>query len=194
MKRLDALKDISSIEFFKNLNKLHEVLDDEFIKQFKRSLPFGDTLFDRWERAKKLGFGKDTSIYDSSLVFGNVKVGINCWIGPYTIIDGSGDLEIGDYCTISAGVQIYSHDNIKQTLSSGKAPIERQKVKIGSNVYIGPNSIITKGVQIGCNCIIGAYSLVNKNVSDNSIVFGQPAKLKGKVIVEKGEVRFDYNQ
>lgn len=194
MKRLDALMDLSSIELFTNLCKLHDELDNEFIKQFNRSLPFGDTLFDRWERAKKLGFGKDTSIYDSSLVFGDVKVGTNCWIGPFTIIDGSGGLEIGDYCTVSAGVQIYSHDNIKQTLSSGKIPITRQSVKIGNNVYIGPNSLIAKGIQIGNNCIIGAYSFVNKNVADNSIVFGQPAKLKGRIFFEKGEIIFEYKK
>lgn len=194
MKRFEALKDKSLIMLFQSLTELHNVLDSEFVTQFSRSLPFGDTLFDRWERAKKLGFGKDTSIYDSSLVFGNVKIGSSCWIGPYTIIDGTGNLEIGNYCTISVGVQIYSHDSIKQTISSGKTPIERQSVKIGNNVYVGPNSIITKGVQIGSNCVIGANSFVNKDVLDNSIVIGQPAELKGKVIKVKGEVMLDFHK
>lgn len=192
MKRLQSIQDVSSKELYKSLKRLHEELDNGFINQFDRSLPFGDTLLDRWERAKKLGFGEETSIYDSSLVFGKIKVGCNCWIGPFTIIDGSGGLEIGDNCTISAGVQIYSHDSVKQTLSSGEIPIERQCVKIGNNVYIGPNSLITKGTTIGSNCIIGAYSFVNKDIQNNSIVYGQPAKIRGEVIIEKGEIRFVY--
>lgn len=104
-----------SSNLFKQIIQLHKELDDGFINCFNRSLPLNETLLDRWDRAKKLGFGKDTSIYDSSLVFGEIKVGKNCWIGPFTIIDGSGGLEIGDFCTISVGVHIYTHDNVKQT-------------------------------------------------------------------------------
>ena len=194
MKRKKSIKDKTSVKLFNDLKRLHEQLDNAFITQFNRSLPLSETLLDRWDRAKKLGFGNNTSIYDSALVFGNVKVGNNCWIGSYTIIDGSGGLEIGDYCTISVGVQIYSHDNIMQTLSSGKLPIKRQNVRIGNNVYIGPNAVITKGVNIGNYCVIGAYSLVNKDVPDNSIVFGQPCVVKGNVKSNNGEIEFHYNK
>lgn len=183
-----------SSNLFKQIIQLHKELDDGFINCFNRSLPLNETLLDRWDRAKKLGFGKDTSIYDSSLVFGEIKVGKNCWIGPFTIIDGSGGLEIGDFCTISVGVHIYTHDNVKQTLSSGKLPIERESVSIGNNVYIGPNVVITKGVKIGDHCIIGANAFVNADVPDNSIAFGQPAKIKGKVILNKDKIEFIYNK
>ena len=73
---------------------------------FNRVLPFGDYISDRWEKAHYLGFGEQTTIYDSSLVLGDVKVGKNCWIGPYTILDGSGGLCIGDCCDISAGAHL----------------------------------------------------------------------------------------
>ena len=179
-------------KLYKQIIDLHKELDQEFISQYKRSLPFNEELFDRWKRAEKLGFGGGSSIYDSSLVFGEVKVGTNCWIGPFTIIDGSGGLEIGDFCTISARVQIYSHDSVKQTLSSGKHPIERLNVKIGNNVYIGPNAMIIKGIKIGSNCVIGACAYVNDDVPDNSIVFGQPAKIKGTVVNENDSIVFSY--
>jgi UDP-3-O-[3-hydroxymyristoyl] glucosamine N-acyltransferase len=67
-----------------------------------RSPPFPEGLFDRWEHAKRLRFGEGTSIYNDSLVYGDVKVGENTWIDPYTLLDGSGGLSIGDYCSISA--------------------------------------------------------------------------------------------
>jgi acetyltransferase-like isoleucine patch superfamily enzyme len=192
MDRKKSLKGEVPNSLYDQIVKLHNELDNTFIDKYNRSLPFNETLSDRWKRAKKLGFGKESSIYDSSLVFGKVKVGSNCWFGPFTIIDGSGGLEIGDFCTISVGVHIYTHDNVKQTLSSGKLPIERAKVVIGNNVYIGPNVIIIKGVRIGSNCIIGANSFVNKNVPDNSIVFGQPAETKGKIIIDDDKIEFIY--
>jgi acetyltransferase-like isoleucine patch superfamily enzyme len=194
MNREKVITKKASSKLYKQILELHEELDQGFVSQFKRSLPLNEELSDRWSRAEKLGFGKETSIYDSSLVFGEVKVGTNCWIGPFTIIDGSGGLEIGNFCTISVGAQLYFHDNVKQTISSGKYPIERLNVKIGNNVYIGPNSVITKGITIGNNCIIGAFSLVNTDIPDNSIVYGQPAKIKGSVITYNNRVEFIYNK
>ena len=192
MDRINALKGKNSIALFKQIQALHNDLDLQFLSQYNRSLPLNEELVDRWERAKKLGFGENSSIYDSSLVFGKVEVGTNCWIGPYTIIDGSGNLKIGNFCTISVGVQIYSHDNIKQTLSSGKIHIEREQTEIGNNVYIGPNVIINKGVKIGNNCVIGANSFVKSNVPDNAIAIGQPAKIKGEVIFSNDNISFKY--
>ena len=112
---------------------------------------------------------------------------------PISIIDGSGGLTIGDYCTISSGVQIYTHDNVYQTLSSGHHPIERQPVCIGHNVYIGPYSIITKGINIGNYCVIGSGSLVNKDVPNYSIVFGKPGKIVGNVKISgNNDIKFVY--
>jgi acetyltransferase-like isoleucine patch superfamily enzyme len=194
MNREKVITKKASSKLYQQIIDLHNELDKGFVSQFNRSLPLNEELLDRWSRAEKLGFGKETSIYDSSLVFGEVKVGSHCWIGPFTIIDGSGNLEIGNYCTISVGAQIYTHDNVKQTLSSGTHPIDRQSVKIGNNVYIGPNSIITKGIAIGNNCIIGAFSLVNTDIPDNSIVYGQPAKIKGTVINDNNCIEFKYKK
>lgn len=178
---------------YQQIKQLHNELDTAFMDSFQRSLPLNEVFIDRWERAQKLGFGSETSIYDSAMVFGNPQIGSRCWIGPFTIIDGSGGLTIGDNCTLSAGVQIYTHDNVRQTLSSGQAPIERQPVTIGSNVYIAPNALIARGVTIGTHCVIGAWALVNRDIPDHSIVFGQPGKVVGKVeIAQNNDIKFIY--
>lgn len=166
-------------QLYRQLKQLNESLNNAFSTQFKRSLPYADALFDRWKRAEQLGFGLDTSIYNSSIVFGNPTVGKNCWIGPGTIIDGSGGLTIGDNCTISVGVQIYTHDSVLSTLTAREAPIERAPVKIGDNTYIGPNVVISKGIHIGSYCVIGANSIVTKNIEDFTLAYGQPAIVKG---------------
>ena len=71
MNRKDQFVNPDEKFFFDQLMTAYERLDNAFIKTYQRSLPFNETIIDRWERAKKLGFGEETSIYDSSLVFGN---------------------------------------------------------------------------------------------------------------------------
>jgi len=140
---------------------------------------FGDLVSDRWEKAQALGFGEGTSIYDSALVLGSVIVGQNTWIGPFTLLDGSGGLSIGDTCSISAGVQIYTHDTVKWAVSGAVAEVERAPVTIGSRCYIGPNTVISKGVSIGDGCVVGANSFVNRDIPPGMKAWGTPARVVG---------------
>ena len=192
MNRKEALQTSGSLTLFDELLRLHAHLDYAFLQQFNRSLPLADEILDRWERAKKLNFGEGSSIYDSSYVFGKVVVGKNTWIGPFTIIDGSGGLDIGDNCTISAGTHIYTHDNVAQTLTEGKAEISRDPVRIGKCTYIGPNSIVRKGITIGDYCIIGVGTFVNNDIPSNSLVVGTPGKIIGKTIVNENKLTIEY--
>ena len=148
-------------------------------QRWNRSLPFADYIVDRWEKARALGFGEGTSIYDSALVLGNVSVGTNTWIGPYTLLDGSGGLVIGDYCSISAGVQIYTHDTVKWATSGGVHQPEQAPVHVGCRCYIGPNCVISKGVTIGDGCVIGANSFVNRDIPSGMKAWGTPARCQG---------------
>jgi acetyltransferase-like isoleucine patch superfamily enzyme len=105
-----------------------------------------------------------------------VTVGKNCWIGPNVILDGSGGgLSIGDYVDISAGVHIYTHNTVNRAISGGVAGVEYAPTRIGSRVYIGPQSVIQKGITIGDRVVIGAMSLVNRDVPSDSRVWGIPA-------------------
>lgn len=155
--------------------------------RFNRHVSFGDLMTDRWERARFLGWGEATSCYDNVLVLGNVSVGNHCWIGPNVVLDGSGGLEIGDHVDISAGVQIYSHHTVRRALSRGAAGIEYAPTRIGSGVYIGPQSVIQMGVTIGDGVVIGAMSLVTRNIPGGCRAWGIPARVQGQVAVENVE-------
>ena len=146
---------------------------------FNRRVSVGDLLTERGDNAAMYGFGEGTTMYDNVLVLGEVKVGRQTWIGPNCILDGSGgSLEIGDWCSISAGVQIYTHNTVQRSISLGVEPIEYAPTKIGHGVYIGPNAVIQMGVSIGDKAIIGANSFVNRDVPSNSKAFGSPAKIQ----------------
>ena len=166
-------------QFIELLKAAYEKLRSGMRDQWKRDLPLEELLFDRWERARSLGFGEGSSIYHNSYVYGDVRVGKHTWVGPFTLLDGTGILEIGDYCSISAGVQIYTHDSVQWALSGGQAKSVQQPTRIGSRCYIGPNTVIAKGVVIGDGCVIGANSLVNRDIPAGMKAWGTPARVQG---------------
>lgn len=174
-------------EYRLEIQRMYRHLRKEMHDKWNRDLPLEELLFDRWERAKTLGFGNGSSIYHSSYVYGNVAVGEKTWIGPFTLLDGTGGLEIGDYCSISTGVQIYTHDSVKWALSGGEASYERAPTKIGSCCYIGANVVISKGVTIGNHCVVGASAFVNKNLPPFSIAVGIPCRIIGTVEVSSSK-------
>ena len=172
----DSLGEAGDQSLYESLLNLVGALRLQKKKAFNRFLPLGEYFGDRWLRAQHYGFGEGSSIYDSAVVIGDVQVGENTWIGPNTLLDGSGGLEIGSNCSISAGVQLYSHDSVEWAVSGGDADYEYASTCVGNNSYIGPNSIVTKGVKIGNGCIIGAQSFVCSDVADGQKVAGAPAK------------------
>jgi len=174
---------------------LHETLRREIRARWNRNLPFADELFDRWERAAFLGFEAGASIYDSSLVLGDVQVGEETWIGPFTVLDGRGGLSIGRYCSISAGVQLYSHDTLKWALTGGKAAEEREPTRVGDCCYIGPMSIVGKGVTVGEHSVIAANSFVRQDVPPFSVAAGSPVRIIGRVeLIGDADVQLIYEQ
>ena len=176
---------------FAELLRAHYAADDEALRsEFERSLPFQDAAFDRWARARTLGFGEGTSVYNSAAIFGDVRIGRDVWIGPNTLLDGSGGpLVIGDFCSVATGAHIYTHDTVLRVLSGRKLPRKVAPVTIGSCVYIGPQTIIAAGVTIGDRCVVASNSFVNADVPDGTVVGGSPARCIGTVVGEGTSVR-----
>ena len=109
--------------------------------------------------------GKGTMFYDSS------RVNIDR-TRPYL-------LEIGEYCKITSGVTILTHDYSRSVLRRVYGDIvgEGRKTVIGNNVFIGMNAIVLMGTHVGDNVIIGAGSVVSGKVPSNVVVAGNPAKV-----------------
>jgi acetyltransferase-like isoleucine patch superfamily enzyme len=185
-----------------HIKKLHEDLHELQLElrhatyeQFNRMNPFSEDLSNWKEKGAFWTKDKSTNvtIYDSTTLLGDVKIGNNTWIGPYCNLDGSAGLVIGEYCSISSGAQLLTHDTAKWALSKGRLPYEMKRLIIGDCCFIGTHAIITKGLTIGNNCLIAAGTVVTKDVESFSIVAGVPGRVIGKVhLNDNGEVFYDY--
>lgn len=167
------------------LRALHDALAARMRQAHDRDLPLEELVFDRWQRARSLGFGDGASIYHNAYVLGDVAVGAGTWIGPFVMLDGSGGLSIGATCSISTGVHVYTHDTVRWALSGGAQDPERAPVRIGDCTYIGAQAVVVKGVTIGDHCVVGAGALVNRDLPPYSIADGVPARVRGRVVVDE---------
>lgn len=116
-------------------------------------------------------------IAPGAVVLGDVTIGKNSGIWYNAVVRGDRD-------SIVIGKESNIQDNAVVHLGSG------YPVEIGDHVTIGHGAIV-HGCKIGKNCIIGAGALVTQNVEipDNSLVVGNPGKVKRAVTEE--EIRWN---
>lgn len=182
--------------FSQQLDELIASRREEMRAKYDRVLPTGELLFNRFDKGAYLNVGQGSSVYDASVVMGDVVIGSHVWVGPYTLLDGShGRITIGDFTSIDTGVLIYSHDSTKYYVSGGVSPFVSGPVTIGSNTVIGSRSMIACNVAIGDRCVVAAGSYVNQDVPDGTIVAGTPAKPIGRVVIRPdGSAEFCYER
>lgn len=103
-------------------------------------------------------------------------------------IELSVDTEIGEglyfghpYCiTINSKAKLGKNINIHKGVTIGQENRgKRQGVPtIGDNVWIGINATIVGNIHIGNDVLIAPNAYVNCDVSDHSVVFGNPCQIK----------------
>ncbi len=114
-----------------------------------------------------------------------VKIGKNCHINPYVMIDLLYPhlVTIEDNVSIGTYSMIFAHNNPTANLFLKKNGYPRtiKPVLIKEGAVINPGSIITSGVTIGKNSIVAVGSIVSKDVPDYTVVAGNPARVVKKI-------------
>lgn len=121
------------------------------------------------------------------------KIGRTSYGTPKVLRWGEGaTLEIGEYCSIAAGVKTFLGGNhrsdwvttypftvFKPGIAGGITghPATRGDVVIGSDVWIGTDAMLLSGIRIGHGAVIAAGALVTKDVPPYAVVGGNPSKL-----------------
>ncbi len=113
---------------------------------------------------------------------GSIEVGIDAYIGPYSVIYGHGGVTIGKDTLISMHCRILSSNHTLPPAgtivrSCGDQPLP---TRIGAAVWLGAGATILGGVTIGDGAVIGAAAVVTRDVAPYSIVAGIPARPIGR--------------
>lgn len=104
---------------------------------------------------------RTATIAAGSIIFPNVRVGMNATVGP-CVTAYTGALIEHD-CTIDANVEIAS----RAVLAGG--------VRVGSGAFIGINATVLPNLLIGAGAIVGGGAVVTKHVEEGAVVVGNPA-------------------
>lgn len=83
-------------------------------------------------------------------------------------------IHIGEYTALTKGVAIISHDFTMR---------EWRETRVGSNCFLGFNTIVLAGVTIGDHCIIAPNAVVVKDIPSNCVAMGNPARVVEQNIV-----------
>lgn len=139
----------------------HYIRHLRYVEYYKNTRSSKILFLYHWFRYKRLGFKLRFTIYPNT-------------VGPGFRIYHAGDFvhvkstcRIGTNCTLLPGV-VFGNKYEKE---------DHSIIEVGDNCYFGLGVKIFGSVKIGNNVTVGANAVVTKNIPDNAIVGGIPAKI-----------------
>lgn len=105
-------------------------------------------------------------------------IGPGLYIGHFGTLIISMHAKLGSNCNLSPGVTIGRDHRGKR----------RGAPTLGNEVWVGTNAVIVGKVSIGNDVLIAPNSFVNFDVSDHSIVIGNPAKVISRENATEGYI------
>lgn len=134
-------------------------------------------------RVRSVFIGKRVRIYPGARIEvisgGKITIGNNVSIGQCLhLISGEG-IVVGDDVTVSANVFISDVEHQYEAISEHvmSQPLNRAKVIIGENSFLGYGCVIRAGTTLGKQCVVGANSVVKGDFPDYCVIAGNPAKI-----------------
>jgi len=97
------------------------------------------------------------------------------YIGPMSTI--APHCTIGDFLFMNRNASIGHHCTIGDYVSIAPGSHISSQAEIGNNTWISPGVTVRDGIKIGNNCIIGLGSVVLHDIPDDSVAYGNPARV-----------------
>ena len=123
------------------------------LKIGKSSIHYGVIFFSPW----RISIGDNTNIQ------------MNC------LLDGRGDLHIGNNVDLTIGVKVFTEQH---DVNAPDYDTIKKEVRINDHAVIGSYALLLPGITIGEGAVVAAGSVVPKNVPPYVVVAGNPAVVK----------------
>lgn len=110
---------------------------------------------------------------------GDIEIGKNTSINPYTVVYGQGGTRIGQGVRIAAHCVIVPSNHIFDDPDTYiyKQGLSKKGIVIKDDCWLGAGVKVLDGVTIEHGCVIGANAVVTKDTRRNGVYVGIPAKL-----------------
>ncbi len=138
------------------------------------------------------------------------EVGENCYVEPPLQANWGIHTHLGNNVyanfnlTLVDDTHIYIGDDVmlgpNVTLATAGHPIDPEirkqatqfniPITIGSNVWVGANTVVLPGVSIGENSVIGAGSIVTKDIPADVVAIGNPCRVLRPINIHDKEFYF----
>jgi acetyltransferase-like isoleucine patch superfamily enzyme len=109
-----------------------------------------------------------------------VRIGEGTFLNIAVMVAALELVEIGSHCMLANGCFV---TDANHRFDDPDRPVPWQgfdtkgPTRIGDNVWLGANVVVTSGVTIGERCVIGANSVVTQDIPPYSVAAGVPAKV-----------------
>ena len=107
----------------------------------------------------------------------NLTIGSNVFVGQDVLLDLSNPISIADDVTVSARVQLWTHQNVGEIPLASRFPPARSALRIEANVYLGAGALVLHGVEhIPSGVTIGAGAVLTRTPTRAGVYVGIPAR------------------
>ncbi|HWV85247.1 MAG TPA: acyltransferase [Capillimicrobium sp.] len=109
-----------------------------------------------------------------------IRIGSGTFLNLGVMVAAMDLVEIGDHCMLANGCFVTDSNH---RFDDPDMPVpwqgftSRGPTRIGDNVWLGANVVVTSGVTIGERCVVGANSVVTADLPPFSVAVGAPARV-----------------
>lgn len=109
-----------------------------------------------------------------------IRIGSGSFLNVAVMVAAMELVEIGDHCMLANGCFV---TDANHRFDDPRLPVPWQgftskgPTRLGDNVWLGANVVVTSGVTIGERSVVGANSVVTTDIPPYSIAAGAPARV-----------------
>ena len=124
-----------------------------------------------------------TVVHPAAIKADSVRLGFGTVVMAGAIMNPY--VEVGNHCIINTGSSLDHDVKVGNFVHIAPHSTLCGEVSVGEGTWVGAGTTVIQGIHIGKNCFIGAGAVVVNDIPDNSLCYGNPARVIKKINLMK---------